>query len=57
MKRYGLELSHESEYLRERGWWQLALLGYFTDEEMSYVLSCLRFKDTKAGPLFTVRDA
>ena len=37
----GLDISFESEYLIKRTWSQLAILGYYTHEEIDYVLKCM----------------
>lgn len=36
-----LKLSYESDYLKRRGWQQLAMFGYYTKEELAYVVDYL----------------
>jgi aspartate aminotransferase-like enzyme len=35
-------LSHESEYLKKRGWVQLAVLGYYSQEQLEYTYKALQ---------------
>jgi aspartate aminotransferase-like enzyme len=41
MKAQGLLLSYESEYLKRRNWYQLAIFGHYTKEEMKKVVSAI----------------
>ncbi|HEY0678127.1 MAG TPA: aminotransferase class V-fold PLP-dependent enzyme [Chitinophagaceae bacterium] len=41
LKKKQLLLSSESEYLKTRGWTQLATFGYYTEKQLKYVLKCL----------------
>ena len=38
----GIKCSYESNYLRERGWIQLALFGYYTEEALASTLDALK---------------
>lgn len=40
-----LMLSTESDYLKSRGWQQLAMFGFFTKSQLAMVVKCLRSKD------------
>ncbi len=42
LKQKGIILSVESDYLNKRGWYQLALFGYYTKNQLDYVLNCLK---------------
>lgn len=38
----GIKCSYESNYLKERGWIQIALLGYYTEEALASALAALK---------------
>lgn len=42
LKNEQLVFSYESEYLKTRGWCQVALLGYFTANELNYFMGALK---------------
>lgn len=42
MKQKKILLSNESKYLTTRGWCQLATLGYYTENQLRFVLSAMR---------------
>lgn len=39
LSRSGIELSHESGYLQQRQWCQLALFGFYTEGQLAYAFS------------------
>ncbi len=41
VKRKGVGLSYESDYLKRRGWCQLATFGYYKKSQLQYIINSL----------------